>query len=55
MRLTNALWVDNRLKIDLRSDLVVWRHEEHHALEQKAEVERLVTLSSAGFHLEQRT
>lgn len=36
------------------SDLVVWRHEEHHAFEQHAKVEQLVTLGGASFHLEQR-
>ena len=35
------------------SNLVVWCHEENHAFEQQAQVERLVTLSSACFYLEE--
>lgn len=34
------------------SDLMVWSHEEYHALEQQAKVEQLVTLSGARLHLE---
>lgn len=33
---------------------MVWRHEENHAFEQQAQVERLVTLSGACFHLNKK-
>lgn len=36
------------------SNLVVRCHEENHAFEQQAQVERLVTLSGASFHLKEK-
>lgn len=33
---------------------MVWCHEENHAFEQQAQVERLVTLSGASFHLKEK-
>lgn len=43
-----------QIPVAIVSDLVARRHEEDQASEQQAQVERLVTLSGASFHLNEK-